>query len=225
MLPCSPACATQSCLLLGAPGEAPCQGAGTATPHRGCRAGDKAALHFPRPLFFRSGVDLSGTLGPGAGAGRVLTAWKSCLLMSPNNTASRIPSSLSKPFAVIRSFLVLFRGLFAAAVSQEMQQFSSDTTLAWPSSGNSLPFRICSGSFGCLASSAGHPGLRAGRSPSAIGTVGWLLLKYLRSGRIFGSAGWFWRLPPAAYWIFLKIPPLGRGLLTSLTAGKPQPQT
>ena len=55
--------------------------------------------------------------------------------------------------------------------------------------------------------------------------VGRLLMKYLHSSRIFGSAGWFWRLPPAAYWIFLKIAPLGRGLLTSLTAGKPQPKT
>lgn len=170
-------------------------------------------------------MDLSGTLGPGTGAGRVLTAWKSCLLMSPNNTASQIPSSLSKPFAVIRSFLVLSRGLFAAAMSQEMQRFSSDTALAWPGSRNSLPFRICPGSFGCLASSAGHPGLRAGRSPSAVGTVGRLLMKYLHSGRIFSSAGWFWRLSPAAYWIFLKIAPLGRGLLTSLTAAKPQPKT
>ena len=142
--------------------------------------------------------------------------------MSPNNTASRIPSSLSKPFAVIRSFLVLSRGLFTAAVSQEMQWFSSDTALAWPSSGSSLPFRICSRSFGCLASSAGRRGLWAGRRPSAIRTVSRLLLKYLHSGRISGSAGWFWRPSPAAYWIFLKIAPLGRGLLTSFTAGKPQ---
>lgn len=102
----------------------------------------------------------------------MLTAWKSCLLMSPNNTASRIPSSLSKPFAVIRSFSVLSRGLFAAAASQEMQRFSSDTAPAWPGSGNSLPFQICSGSPGCLASSAGHPGcgqggVRLPQGPSA----------------------------------------------------------
>lgn len=50
------------------------------------------------------------------------------------------------------------------------------------------------------------------------------LMKYLRSSRIFSSAGRFWKLSPAAYWIFLKIAPPGRGLLTSLTAGKPQPK-
>lgn len=148
---------------------------------------------------------MSGTLGPGAG--RELTAWKSRLLMSPNNTASRIPSSLSKPFAVIRSFLAPSRGLFAAGVSQETQRFSSDTALAWPGSGNGLPLRVCPGSFGCLASSAGHPGLRAGRSLSDVGAVGRLLMKYLHSDRIFGAAGWLWRLSPAAYWIFLKISP------------------
>lgn len=186
----------------GDPGEAPGHKAGTATHCHGCRAADKAPSIFLDPFFFRSESDLSGTLGPGAGTGRVLTTWKSCLLMSPNNTASQIPSSLSKPFAVIRSFLALSRGLLAAAASQEMQRLSSDTALACPGSRNVLPFWTCSRSLACLASSTGHPGPPEGRSPSDVGTIGQLLLKYLHSGRIFSSTGCFWRLSPATYWIF-----------------------
>lgn len=54
-----------------------------------------------------------------------------------------------------------------------------------------------------------------------VGTAGQLL----HPGGILGSDRWFWRLSQATYWIFVKIALLGRGLLTSLRAGKPQPKS
>lgn len=129
-------------------------------------------------------MDLSGTLGPGAGAGRVLTAWKPCLLMIPNNTTSRVPSSLSKPFAVIRSFSVLSRGLFAAAASQEMERFSSDTALAWPGSGSSPSCRSTPWPVGRLPPPPPHgPGRGEGESPPAMGAEQQLVV-YLHAGSL-----------------------------------------
>lgn len=137
------------------------------------------------------------------------------LLMSPNNTTSRIPSSLSKPFAVIRSFSVLSRGLFAAAASQEMGWFSQDTALAWS---GILCLQMCSVAMGCLHSSRGQRAARATRRSRQ-----WV--SHLHAGGLaqnFCCAGWFWRPSQAVYWILLKITPLGRGFLTCLTAAKPQ---
>lgn len=51
MLPCSPARASQPCLLLGDLGK-PLPGSWHGHPRLGRRDGDRAARHFPRPLFF-----------------------------------------------------------------------------------------------------------------------------------------------------------------------------
>jgi len=90
------------------------------------------------------------------------------LLMSPNNTTSRIPSSLSKSFAVIRSFSVLSRGLFTAAASQEMGWFSQDTALAWP---GSLCLQMCSVAHGLPALLLGAAGRESHGAQLAAGVT------------------------------------------------------
>lgn len=130
MLPCSLARGLQPPLP---PGKSLPGNQHSCPPLSGLQGRQKATLCVPRPHFW-SGMDFSSTLCPGTSW--VLTVWKSCLSPNnPNNTAFQIPSSLSKPLAVIRSSLVLSRGFYTAAGSWEMQWFSS----AWPSSRGSLP--------------------------------------------------------------------------------------